>query len=264
MPETVAHYTLLERLGVGTLGSLHRARDSKTGRTVALRLVDGTLASDAHQLQELESALRRASTLSHPNVAIVYDVGIHDSTLFYAQEFVPGAPLSRLIADLPLNPRRAIGYGIEIADALAELEASGLRHGSLDPAAVMITPKGRAKLLDAGFAEWSGAPAAPTATDMVGLGRLLARTIVGPPPASSGAMPAALVSVIEKCLSGGYESAALGAAALREVADSLESRLVVAAPAGAAEKGAPSAVKWAAFLVLVLGGAAILWLAVRG
>ncbi|MEQ1868854.1 MAG: protein kinase [Vicinamibacterales bacterium] len=263
MPETVAHYTLLERLGVGTLGSLHRARDSKTGRTVALRLVDGPLASDAQRLQELESALRRASMLSHPNVAMVYDVGVHDGTLFYAQEFVPGALLTRLIADLPLNPRRAIGYGIEIADALAELEASGLRHGRLDPAAVIITPKGRAKLLDAGFAEWSGAAVAPTATDMVSLGRLLARTIAGPPPTSSGAMPAALVPVLDKCLSGGYESAALGAAALREVADSLESRLVVAAPGGA-ETGAPSVVKWAAFLVLVLGGAAILWLAVRG
>jgi serine/threonine protein kinase len=260
MPEAVAHYTLLERIGSGTLGPLHRARDGKTGRTVALRLVSKDISGGGEARDRLQLALQRAARLSHPNIASFYDVGEHDGHLFYAQEFVPGALLSSQLVD-PLNPRRAAGYAAEIADALAELEAADLQHGHVGAGAVMITPKGRAKLLlDAGFAAALTASAKP-APDMAGLGHLIALMVTG---ADRGRpLPPELAPIVQRCLDGGYDSAVLAAAELRAVVDSLELRTVAVPAAPAARTTERSKTwLWLVLALLLVGAVAVIWLAV--
>jgi len=261
MAEAVAHYTVIEPIGGGTLGPLHRARDGKTGRTVALRLVDPRITAGADARDRLQLALQRAARLSHPNIASFYDVGEHHGQLFYAQEFVPGALLSAQTAD-PLNARRAAGYAAEIADALAELEAADLQHGNVGAGAVMITPKGRAKLLlDAGFAAAVGDAAKPLA-DLDGLGRLIALMLTGAD--SSRALPPELAPIIDRCLNAGYATAALAAADLRAVVDALEARAIPASPAPVARAAERSkAWIWLLMVALLVAAVAAIWLATR-
>lgn len=261
MSETVAHYTLLEPIGRGALGPLHRARDGKTGRTVALRLVDPSLVVSADARDRLQLALQRAARLSHPNIASFYDVGEHNGHLFYAQEFVPGALLTTELVD-PMNPRRAAGYAAEVADALAELEAADLHHGNVDANAVMITPKGRAKLLlDAGFA--AALHAAPQGgSDLAGLGRLLSAMVTG--ASGSQSIPRELTAVVDRCAQQDYPSAALCAAELRAIVDAYEQRQPPAAvPAVVPSVDAPRRWIWLVVLAVLLGGGAVLWLAIR-
>jgi serine/threonine protein kinase len=261
MAEAVAHYTLLERIGSGMLGPLHRARDGKTGRTVALRLVDPGMIAGSESRDRLQLALQRAARLSHPNIASFYDVGEHQGHLFYAQEFVPGALLSTHIAD-PLNARRAAGYAAEIADALAELEAADLQHGNVGPGAVMITPKGRAKLLlDAGFAAALTASARP-APDLSALGRLITQMVTGADGART--LPPELAPIVDRCLNGGYDSAVLAAADLRAVVDALESRTVpAAAPVVARTAERSTTWIWWVIAALIVAAIVVIWLATR-
>src|SRR5262245_50215931 len=120
MPETFGHYTVLDRLGTGGLGDLYRARDTRTGRTVALRVVPHNLVVEAAESARLAANLEAASKLSHPNIASTYEIGEQSGLRFMALEFVPGESLERLTSGQAINPVRAIDYAVQIADGLAE------------------------------------------------------------------------------------------------------------------------------------------------
>lgn len=155
MNEVLGHYKILERIGAGRLGEVYRARDTRLGRTVALKIVSPALAGDPIRRARLVADARRAATLSHPNIAALYEIGEDQGQLFLVFEYAPGETLARMIGGRALNPRRAVDLAAQIADALADAHAAGIVHGALVPEQVIVTPKGNAKLLDFGLAVWS-------------------------------------------------------------------------------------------------------------
>ena len=155
MLETLGQYRILDRLGTGGLGEVYRARDTRLGRTVAIKVLPDALAADFERRERLLREARAAAALSHPNVAALYEVGEDQGRTFLVFEFVPGDTLTRTIAEHPLNPRHAIDHAIQIADALAEAHAEGIVHRDVKPDKIVITPKGSAKILDFGLSTWT-------------------------------------------------------------------------------------------------------------
>ena len=155
MLETIGHYKVLDRIGTGAIGDLFRARDTRLGRTVALRVVSNEIAADGERRARFLSDAKAAAALSHPNIATLYEVNEDQGLVYLALEFVPGESLARVIGGRGLNARRAIDYAIQIADALAEAHAVGITHGDLTPANIVITPKGTVKILELGLASWT-------------------------------------------------------------------------------------------------------------
>ena len=142
----VAHYNLLERLDPAGPGELFRARDTRLGRTVAVRLLPPAFALDADGRASLMATARSLVVLSHPNVITLFDVGEHDGRVYLAFEFLKGQSLRADMAGRPMNVRRAIELAIQIADAVADAHAAGFVHRGLSPDSVVITAKGHAKI----------------------------------------------------------------------------------------------------------------------
>jgi len=153
-------YTILHRVGEhGTLGELYRARDERTGRTVALRMVREEFAAAGWRRDKLLTAAAAAKKLSHPHVAALYDVGEAGGKLFLAHEFVPGNSLTALLNGRPLEQHLLVELAIHLVDGLAEAERVGVLHGDIHPGAVIVTPADQAKLIDLGFASWTASGA---------------------------------------------------------------------------------------------------------
>jgi serine/threonine protein kinase len=139
----ITHYNLLERIDSAGLGELYRARDTRRGRTVGVRLLPADFTDGRADLIE---RVRAVQTLSHPNAITVFDVGEHDGRVFIVFEFLKGRSLRSEMAGRAVNVRRAIDMTIQIADAVAEAHAAGFVHGGLSPDSVVITAKGNAKI----------------------------------------------------------------------------------------------------------------------
>jgi eukaryotic-like serine/threonine-protein kinase len=151
----IAHYNLLQRMGEGALGEVYRARDTKFGRTVAIKLVPDSLFTDATSLGYFEQDARAAATLSHPNIATLFDVGQYDGGWYLAYEFAAGVTLREETAGGAVSPRRAVELAVQIADALADAHARGVLHGDLRPDSIFVTKKGSAKILEFGMGHWT-------------------------------------------------------------------------------------------------------------
>jgi eukaryotic-like serine/threonine-protein kinase len=139
----VAHYNLLEQLERSGPGDLYRARDTKAGRTVAVRLLPADFTTDPAGLIQQARGL---TSLSHPNVTTLFDVGEHEGRVYFAFEFQKGQSLRAEAAGRPMNVRRAVEIAIQIADAVADAHAAGFVHGGLSPESIVISAKGRAKI----------------------------------------------------------------------------------------------------------------------
>jgi serine/threonine protein kinase len=139
----VAHYNLLEQLEPSGPGDLYRARDTKAGRTVAVRLLPADFTTDR---AALINQARGLTSLSHPNVTTLFDVGEHEGRVYFAFEFQKGQSLRAEAAGRPMNVRRAMEIAIQIADAVADAHAAGFVHGGLSPESIVISAKGRAKI----------------------------------------------------------------------------------------------------------------------
>jgi eukaryotic-like serine/threonine-protein kinase len=166
--DTLSQYKILDRIGAGGIGDVYRARDTRLGRTVAIKVVAALIASDPSRRNALVGDANAAVALSHPNIAALYEIGEDQGELFLVFEFAPGETLAAAIAGRPLNARRAIDLAVQIADALADAHALGIVDGALAPDRIVITPKGSAKLLDVGLAAWTRAGAARAAAAVVG------------------------------------------------------------------------------------------------
>ena len=139
----VAHYNLLERLDPAGPGELYRARDTRLGRTVMVRLLPRDVTPDPAAL--IQQA-RTVISLSHPNVITLFEVGEHDGRVYLVFEFITGQSLRAEMAGRPVNVRRAVEIAVQIADAVADAHAAGFVHGGLSPDSVMVTAKGHAKI----------------------------------------------------------------------------------------------------------------------
>jgi TolB-like protein len=155
MLETLGHYNVLDRIGAGGMGEVYRARDTRLGRTVAIKVLPPSVADDPERRHRLLKEARATAALSHPNIAALYETGEDGGRLFLVFEFVPGRTLDHEIDGRPMNPRRALDLVSQIADALAEAHAAGIVHRDIKPGNIMVTPKGRAKVLDFGLATWT-------------------------------------------------------------------------------------------------------------
>jgi eukaryotic-like serine/threonine-protein kinase len=155
MFESLGDYKILDRIGEGGMGEVWRARDSRLGRTVALKVLDPHVTADPDRRARFLKEARAATALSHPNIAALYAIGEDQGELFLVFEFVPGENLKTVIGGRPLNPRRAIDLAVQIADALADAQAEGIIHRDIKPANIIVTPKGNAKILDFGLAAWT-------------------------------------------------------------------------------------------------------------
>src|SRR5262245_56329494 len=155
MFESLAHYKILERIGAGGMGEVYRARDTRLGRTVAIKVLAADVAGDPDRRERFLREARASAALSHPNIAALFEIGEDQGQLFLAFEYVPGETLHAVIGGRPMNPRRAITLGVQIADALADAHAGDIVHRDIKPANIIVTPKGKAKILDFGLATWT-------------------------------------------------------------------------------------------------------------
>ena len=159
MNAAVAQYEIVERLGEGGLGEVFRGRDTRLGRSVAIKCVPGALASDPGAKARLITAAGRLRGLSHPHLAELYEIVEEGETLFLVFEYIDGELLTRTTGGRPLNPRRAAELSAQIADGLAEAHAAGVLHLDLRPDTVIVSRKGRPKILDVGLSDFSRAGA---------------------------------------------------------------------------------------------------------
>ena len=228
--DSIAHYKILERSGESRLGEVFRARDTRLGRTVAIKIPPGEIQNDKARRDAFLADAGTAMTLSHPNIATLYEVGDDNGRAFLACEFVPGDPLDRVIAGHPLNPRRAIDITAQVADALADAHAAGLACGDLTKDTVVVTPKGAAKILDFGFARWTrtDGKSGDAVEDVRSLRRLFFEMLTGKPPAAADVLPSSvnksLPAEVDPLVTKDYELAVTFAADLRAVAAILEVR----------------------------------------
>ncbi len=138
------------------MGEVYRARDARLNRDVAIKILPAALSADPERRERFEREARAVSSLNHPNICAVYDVGSQDGTDYMVMELLDGESLAARLAKGPLPLDLALRYGIEIADALSRAHRQGIVHRDLKPANVVLTKQG-AKLLDFGLAK-VGAP----------------------------------------------------------------------------------------------------------
>ena len=155
MPESLGHYNLLERVGAGGLGTAFRARDTMVGRTVLVKNAAERVARDPLARTRFLNDARAAATVSHPNVATLFEVGERPGQLFLVFEFVPGKTLDEVLGGRPLDIRRSIDIGIQLAEALAAAHSQGVLHLDIKPANIKVNLRGHAKLLDTGLSAWT-------------------------------------------------------------------------------------------------------------
>jgi eukaryotic-like serine/threonine-protein kinase len=152
-------YEIVAALGAGGMGEVYRARDSRLGREVALKVLPSGFATDADRLRRFEQEARAAGALNHPNVLAVYDLGTHEGAPYMVTELLEGETLREQLQGSPLPVRKAIGYAVQIAHGLAAAHESGIVHRDLKPDNLFVTRDGRVKVLDFGLAKLSSGPA---------------------------------------------------------------------------------------------------------
>jgi serine/threonine-protein kinase len=150
-------YEILTFLGAGGMGEVYRARDTRLGREVALKLLPRESAEDREQLARFEREARVLASLNHPNVATLYGLGGSGTQRFLVMEFVPGETLSGRLDRGPGALPEALGIFLEIARGLGAAHARGIVHRDLKPANIKVTPEGRVKILDFGLAKAAAA-----------------------------------------------------------------------------------------------------------
>ncbi len=148
-------YEILGPLGAGGMGEVYRARDTRLGRDVAVKVLPGHLSADPEVRSRFEREARAISSLNHPHICTLHDVGHQDGTDFLVMELVEGESLAERLTRGPLPAEQLLRLGAEIADALARAHRAGIIHRDLKPGNIMLTRSG-AKLMDFGLARAEG------------------------------------------------------------------------------------------------------------
>ncbi len=146
-------YEIQSPLGAGGMGEVYRARDPRLGREVAIKVLPAPLLSDSGRLQRFEQEARSASSLNHPNILVVYDVGTHDGAPYLVTELLEGETLRERLYGGALPARKALEYAIQLGHGLAAAHEKGITHRDLKPDNIFLCRDGRCKILDFGLAK---------------------------------------------------------------------------------------------------------------
>ena len=162
---TISHYRILSELGSGGMGVVYEAEDTRLGRHVALKLLSAEACCDPPSMDRFLREARIVSSLSHPHICTLHDIGEHDDRQFMVMELLEGESLKQRIARGPLRMDDVLELGVQIADALDAAHAHGVVHRDIKPANLFVTKRGMAKVLDFGVAKLAEG-AAPDRPDL--------------------------------------------------------------------------------------------------
>ena len=161
--KTISHYTILEKLGEGGMGVVYKARDTRLDRFVAIKVLPAEKLAGPERRQRFVQEAKAASSLNHPNIITIYDIGQAEGVDFIAMECVPGKTLEQLIPRRGMRLNEALKCAVQIADALARAHSAGIVHRDLKPGNIMVNEHGLVKVLDFGLAKLT--EPAPTGED---------------------------------------------------------------------------------------------------
>ena len=157
MPVTAATklgpYEILSPLGAGGMGEVYRARDTRLGRVVAIKILPASFATDPERLHRFEQEARAVAALNHPNILAIFDIGQQGQLHFIVSELLEGETLREVLRRGVLSHRKAVDYAIQIAHGLAAAHEKDIAHRDLKPDNIFITREGRVKILDFGLAK---------------------------------------------------------------------------------------------------------------
>ena len=151
--QQIDSYQILSLLGAGGMGAVYRARDTRLGREVAIKVLPSAFATDADRLRRFEQEARAAGQLNHPNILAIYDVGTHQGSPYIVCERLEGETLRDRLKGTALPQRKAIEIAVQIARGLAAAHEKGIVHRDLKPENLFLTSDGRLKILDFGLAK---------------------------------------------------------------------------------------------------------------
>src|SRR6266568_9126128 len=154
--QVLGHCRVVAQIGEGGMGTVYRAHDEVLHRDVAVKVVNKSAGLDASASQSLLHEARASSSLAHPNICTIYEVGETEGDLYIVMELVEGKSLRAISEGGGLPPESVLRYGIQVASALARAHDKGIVHRDLKTANIVVTPDGLAKVLDFGLAKRVG------------------------------------------------------------------------------------------------------------
>jgi serine/threonine protein kinase/Tol biopolymer transport system component len=157
---SIAHYEILEKLGEGGMGVVYKARDTRLNRNVALKLLPAEKFGDEERIRRLAQEARAASSLNHPNIITIHDIGAEDGVPYLVMEYVAGKTLDELIPRKGMRISEVFKIAVQVADALTAAAAAGVIHRDIKPGNVMVTDSGLVKVLDFSLAKFATPAAA--------------------------------------------------------------------------------------------------------
>jgi len=151
---TLSHYEIVEKLGEGGMGVVYKARDTRLGRFVAIKVLPPDKVSDVDRTRRFVQEAKAASGLNHPNIITIHDIAEEQGSQFMVMEYVAGKTLDHVtFRRFGLRLNETLNYAVQVADALAAAHEAGIIHRDLKPSNVMVTEKGQVKVLDFGLAK---------------------------------------------------------------------------------------------------------------